>query len=179
MTDKVQKITQALAEAQLQRNNTAGFIKTWQTELATKDDRIVKLKADLAEAKKPELKSGDIWEDGALVLYLNEWLIKNRGSQKGRIVDCQGDIMPNFDKSYYRGQPIIANLKDILADLKATSEPLEEFEVDECRFKISDRGCVHLDPYIGGASRRIFTPAEFDKLADGVRRMQRTLKAKQ
>ena len=57
MTDKVQKITQALAEAQLQSNNTAEFIKTWKADLTIKNDRIEKLKADLAEAKKPTISN--------------------------------------------------------------------------------------------------------------------------
>ena len=84
--------------------------------------RIAELKAELKAEMNPKVKSGDIWLDGHPVMYLTEWRIANRNNQKGRIVDYQSDIMPNFGADYYEGQPIIANLQDIFDDLKAIQE---------------------------------------------------------
>ena len=173
MTDKVQKITQALAEAQLQRNNTAGFIKTLQTELATKDDRIEKLKTDLAEAKKPKFKHLDICMDCMGKCHVVIDRLDAPICVSGPTYLCD-DAHP--DKV---GLSRIGNVLELFANIKVTSEPLEEFEVDRCRFKILSNDYVELWSDTDDGVRRIFLPAEFDKLVDGVRRMQRTLKAKQ
>jgi hypothetical protein len=113
---------------------------------------IDKKEAELEDAKKPVLKVGDIWGDGSPVMLLNEWNIHHRNNEKGRIVDCQCDLMPNFSETYYKGQPIIGNLKDIFDDLKAMQENVTEFEMD-CLSHAGDRVSMSI---VDSESRPVF-----------------------
>lgn len=131
MTKEIQNIITKIAETKAMRIANQSDLEAVQAN----KDRLMLAESDLttqlAEANKPKpkLKSGDIWIDGSYVMYLKEWNFHNRNNSHDRIIDKQCDIMPNFDATYYTGQPIVGNLQDYFDDLKALQENVTEFEV--------------------------------------------------
>ena len=137
--------------------------------------RIAELKAELKAEMNPKLRNGDIWQQGSLAMYLTEWRIKDRTGQAGRIVDQRCDLMPNLSETYYKGQPIIANLQDIFDDLYAIQKPLEEFEIKShggvLGLKV-DKGMNHLNLSEQEGDNEMIQ-VHFDDLPIFIRNLQR------
>ena len=100
-------------------------IKATKTIIAQYEADLAKDEKQLAELEKPKLKNGDIWYDGEITMFLKEW----NGNKRDCVVDCKGDLITDYNLNY-KGQPIIANLKDIFDDLANLSSPLEEFRLE-------------------------------------------------
>ena len=143
--------------------------------------RIAELKAELKAEKNPKLRNGDIWQQGSLAMYLTEWRIKDRTDQAGRIVDQQCDLMPNLSETYYKGQPIIANLQDIFDDLYAIQKPLEEFEIKwpsgnvACKGNLEENGFSLCHP-MHGKPRILYDSDMLDEFIRNLQRVQATAK---
>ncbi len=104
------------ARIELIKSNTESLLK-----------EIAELQAGLAEAEKPELRHGDYGYDatsppGRIVLSLNNKLVTaGNASVYEKTLKERPDLTPS---------PVLGNIFD---DLKALSEPLEEFTMDGLR----------------------------------------------
>ena len=115
--------------------------------IADHQKAIDKAKSELSALDKPKLKKGDIWEGAGkrLCIYVKEYNCDHRDC----VVLDNGNVITNIGH-YYKGEPIITNLKIIFDDLKAMSEDLTEFE-------IKDKDGTHIKcDWFGNKRLRVF-----------------------
>jgi len=155
------EIVQAIAEAQLRRNAITGDIESLTVSQIEADRDISRLKAELAEAKKPKLRH----EDYGITTAGNPW-IKIREDvfwlNEGSIESPTEMPLSYFSNTF-------GNLGD---DLKAIQEPLEEFSIGWLNFKWDEDGELSLD----GDS--YIDPDDIAEFILNLRRMEATMKAK-
>jgi len=157
------EIVQAIAEAQLRRNAITSDIESLTNNQNKADRDISRLKAELAEAKKPKLRHGDIRTFG----ISKEIGIIDLSESQHHVIWRNGDKRncASADES-----ELIGTLYEVFDDLKAIQEPLEEFSMGWFNFKWDEDGKLSLDcgSYID--------PDDIAEFILNLRRMEATMK---
>lgn len=150
MNDLQAKLKQA--EAKIEANDAD--IQSIVSNKLDNEAEVIRIKAEIEQAKKPPLRSGDIQidSDGDMSMYLKQW----SGAEVDCTIDNKGDLIYDYDySSYEKDEPVLANITDILDDLKAMLEDVTEFENKGTTFRlnlangklaiITPRGCGYVD----------------------------------
>ena len=127
MKEKESELVTKIAEAQVKRNAIFADIESLRANETKADEEIARLKAELAEEKKPELRHGDygITEGGYGVIDVG-----NGVDSVGYIENGDTYAVGKEQNGTYAldGSSRLGNIFD---DLKAMSKPLTSFEMEE------------------------------------------------
>ena len=134
------------------------------------------LEAQVAEVKKPELRHGDYGLDAG-----GDACVACKTYREGRIIGTSGSFVHNDaepESKNFKPETILGNIFD---DLKASLQPLTEFDV-QSRYagnKMSVRVHGGRDICIvNGSVDTLLAPSQFDDFILNLRRLQHTLRSK-